>query len=47
MDLDQIYVLLSGGALFLGAFLVLFLMTQGGRGARSHQILGLLSLCAH
>lgn len=41
------FVLFSGGTLFLGIFLSVFLMTQGGRNARSQQILGLLILaCA-
>ncbi len=47
MNLDQAFQLLSGGTLFLGLFLVIFLFTQGGRSARSQQILGLLILaCA-
>ncbi len=47
MDLEQAFVFLSGGTLFLGVFLVFFLMNLGGRGARSRQILGLLILaCA-
>ncbi len=47
MDLGQTFVLLSGGTLFLGIFLTVFLFTQGGRAARSQQILGLLILaCA-
>ena len=44
MDLPQTFVLLSGGTLFLGIFLAVFLFTQGGRNARSQQILGLLIL---
>lgn len=47
MDLARIFVLLSGGTLFLGVFLVVFLMTAEGRDRRSRQILGLLILaCA-
>ncbi len=47
MDLAQTFVFLSGGTLFLGIFLALFLMTQQGRDRRSKQILGLLILaCA-
>lgn len=47
MDLAQIFLFLSGGTLFLGVFLVLFLATQEGRDRRSRQILGLLILaCA-
>lgn len=47
MNLDQFFFFLSGGALFLGLFLTLFLVTQEGRAARSQQILGLLILaCA-
>ncbi|MFV8752311.1 helix-turn-helix domain-containing protein [Nannocystaceae bacterium ST9] len=47
MSLDQAFLLSSGGALFLGVFLVAVLMAQGGRAARSQQILGLLILaCA-
>jgi AraC-like DNA-binding protein len=47
MDLAQVFLFLSGGTLFLGVFLVLFLMTQEGRDRRSKQILGLLILaCA-
>ena len=47
MDLAQTFLFLSGGTLFLGVFLVLFLITQEGRDRRSRQILGLLILaCA-
>ncbi len=47
MDLGATFTLLSGGTLFLGIFLGVFLFTQGGPNARSQQILGLLILaCA-
>lgn len=47
MTLGQAFLLLSGGSLFLGLFLALYLATQEGRAARSQKILGLLILaCA-
>ena len=47
MLLDQAFSFLSGGTLFVGIFLVLFLFSQQGRAARSQKILGLLILgCA-